>query len=564
MGIFRFLAIFLVALLVSGTAWAEKRVALVIGNNDYSSLPDLNNAKKDATDMARKLKGLGFEVVLKTNAGRRDMYRAIDEFARMLSGGDTALVFYAGHGIQADGKNYLIPANADVETEADLEPEALTSKRFLTAMSDAGVGLSMMILDACRDNPLPKRKRSAARGLAVVSVPQGASGTAVLYSAGPGQTAEDGDIGGNGVFTGALLKALDKPGLTIEQVFKETVKAVSRKTNKRQKPWINASLSGNFYFKSRTAQTPTVSTPAPTVAVDKEAMFWDTIKHSTDAADFEAYLEQYPKGAFAALARVKVKKYEKQQVAVVTPSGRKAVQYTVGNTLRDCLDCPEMVVIPAGSFRMGNLGGGGDDDEKPVHTVTIPKPFAIGKFEVTQDEWRSIMGSNPSFFKGGRNPVGDISWQDAKQYVRKLSAKTGKEYRLLSEAEWEYMARAGSSTKYPWGDDMGSGKAVCNGCGSRWDNKGSAPVGSFQPNAFGVYDTVGNVWEWVEDCWNENYKGAPNNGEPWTGGNCSKRVLRSGDHDSDPREVRSINRNRDASDNEYYLYGVRVARTLSP
>jgi len=215
-----------------------------------------------------------------------------------------------------------------------------------------------------------------------------------------------------------------------------------------------------------------------------------------------------------------------------------------------------MVVVPAGAFDMGDLDGSGDADEKPVHRVTIPRPVAVGKYEVTQAEWVAVMGSNPSRFTGDRNPVEQVSWNDAKEYVRKLSAKTGKEYRLLSEAEWEYAARAGSRTKYPWGDGIDSSKANYGGTGS------TRPVGSYGANAFGLYDTVGNVWEWVEDCWNASYNGAPADGSAWTTGNCAVRVLRGGSWLNDPRYVRSAIRDRYGSDIRNYSIGFRVARTL--
>lgn len=294
-----------------------KRVALVIGNDAYTTLPRLNNATADAEGMAAKLKSLGFDVILKTNAGRRDMYRAVDDFSSRLAAGDTALVFYAGHGVQADGRNYLIPANAAVEVEADLPAEALTANRFLVAMADAGVGLSVMILDACRDNPLPKRKRSASRGLTIVSAPQGAQGSAIIYSAGPGQTAEDGPMGGHGVFTGALLSVLDRPNLKLEDVFKETARVVAQRTRNKQMPWMNASLTGDFYFREGAVRPVQAAVP-PAAVVDKEVVFWQSIQNSADPAMFEAYLKQYPSGTFALLAEAKVKALPPTRTASLT------------------------------------------------------------------------------------------------------------------------------------------------------------------------------------------------------------------------------------------------------
>ncbi len=241
-----------------------------------------------------------------------------------------------------------------------------------------------------------------------------------------------------------------------------------------------------------------------------------------------------------------------------------------GTVFKDCPECPEMVVIPAGSYRMGDLDGSGDSDEKPVHTVTIPHPFAVGKYEVTQEEWQAVMGSNPSRFKESRNPVEDVNWNDTKEFVGKLSAMTGKTYRLLSEAEWEYVARANSSAKYWWGDTASHEYAnygedlCCVGLArgrDRWKN--TSPVGQFAANGFGLHDLHGNVWEWTEDCWHDSYSGAPTNGRPWTsGGDCGFRVLRGGSWYSAPKYVRSALRDRTTPANSNNNYGLRVARTL--
>jgi formylglycine-generating enzyme required for sulfatase activity len=243
--------------------------------------------------------------------------------------------------------------------------------------------------------------------------------------------------------------------------------------------------------------------------------------------------------------------------------------YKPGDTFKDCADCPKMVVVPAGAFDMGDLNGGGYNDEKPVHRVTIPHPFAVGVYEVTQAEWRSVMGTNPSHFKGERNPVENVSWDDANDYVARLSAKTGKKYRLLSEAEWEYVARAGSRTKYPWGNAVSHDSAnygtekCCNGKASgqdRWLN--TSPVGSFKANAFGLYDTVGNVLEWTEDCRNRSYSGAPSNGHAWTAGDCRIRVLRGGSWKLRPRNLRSAFRYWYSSSVRNSNHGYRIARRL--
>ena len=209
-----------------------------------------------------------------------------------------------------------------------------------------------------------------------------------------------------------------------------------------------------------------------------------------------------------------------------------------GTAFRDCPECPEMVVVPAGSFMMGSPSheAGRDNDEGPAHRVTIAKPFAVGKYEVTFAEWDACVadggcGGHRPGDKGwgrGRRPAINVNWDDAKAYVRWLSDKTGKQYRLPSEAEWEYAARAGTTTRYSWGDEVGRNRANCDGCGSLWDNEQTAPAGSFRANVFGLHDVHGNVWEWVEDCWSGNYLGAPADGSAWESGDCSRRVLRGG------------------------------------
>jgi formylglycine-generating enzyme required for sulfatase activity len=235
-----------------------------------------------------------------------------------------------------------------------------------------------------------------------------------------------------------------------------------------------------------------------------------------------------------------------------------------GAVFKDCETCPEMVVIPAGSFKMGDLSGKGESAEKPVHEVKIGYSFAVGKYEVTQAEWEAVMGNNPSEFKGAQKPVEKVSWNDAKSFVKKLSAQTGKEYRLLSESEWEYMARAGSTTKYPWGNEIDSSKAKYDsGDGSE---ESTVPVGSYSANAFGVYDTAGNVAEWVEDCWHETYKDAPTDGSAWLSaseGYWEECVLRGGSWYYKPRYLRSANRDRNDASARDNGSGFRIARTLS-
>ena len=232
-----------------------------------------------------------------------------------------------------------------------------------------------------------------------------------------------------------------------------------------------------------------------------------------------------------------------------------------GDTFKDCSYCPEMVVIPAGSFRMGDLNGGGRKNEKPVRTVRIGYSFAVGKHEVTQAEYEAVMGTNPSRFKGSRNPVEKVSWNQAKVFVRKFSARTGKAYRLLSEAEWEYVARAGTSTKWSCGNDEAClDRVAWHGYGR--SGKKTHSVGGKLPNGFGVHDMHGNVWEWVEDCYHDTYSGAPSDGSTLTTGSCKNRVNRGGSWDFNPWYLRSAVRSWIVPGFRDDFLGFRVARTL--
>ncbi len=282
--------------------------------------------------------------------------------------------------------------------------------------------------------------------------------------------------------------------------------------------------------------------------------------------------------------------------------------YQAGDTFRDCATCPEMVVLPAGKFMMGSPEGerGRDDDEGPQRQVTIPKPFAVGKYEVTVGQYAEFVRETkhkagncfyfqdgsfrddrswlaPGFKQSNDHPVVCVNWDDASTYAYWLSVKTGHEYRLLTEAKWEYAARAGTTTAYHFGRMILGNQANYNR-----NNEGTVAVGSYPSNAFGLYDMHGNVWEWVEDCWHDDYTGALTNGSAWLSG-CRKgneddcvgpdwwvkyckdnlvgrelRVLRGGSWDLNPQILRSANRVRNYAAIRDVSHGFRVARTLTP
>jgi hypothetical protein len=288
---------------------ADKRVALVIGNAKYPSAP-LKNPVNDARDMAAALRKLGFEVIERTDASQKEMNRAIAQFGGKLTADSVALFYYAGHGMQVRGKNYLIPVDAQIDSEASVRVEAVDVDGILDQLYASP--LNIVILDACRNNPFERRFRGGAGGLAQMEAPKG---TLIAYATAPGKTAVDG-AGRNGIYTLELLKLMQAPGLPIEQVFKRARANVARATADNQIPWEASSLTGDFYFiaepagsaatAARAGQSASPSAPPITESPAIELAYWESIKDSKDAADFLAYLEKYPDGQFAALAKNRV------------------------------------------------------------------------------------------------------------------------------------------------------------------------------------------------------------------------------------------------------------------
>ena len=239
---------------------------------------------------------------------------------------------------------------------------------------------------------------------------------------------------------------------------------------------------------------------------------------------------------------------------------------------KDCASCPHMMIVPAGEFTMGSPPA--EQQAEAQHRVTIAAPFAVSKFEITFEDWNACVSDggcdsarpNDEGWGRGRHPMIHMSFDLARTYVTWLSRKTGKTYRLLTEAEFEYAARAGTQTVYPWGDEIGKNNANCFDCGSQWSNRQTAPVGSFAANGFGLHDMVGNVFELVEDCYHPDYEGAPTDGSAWTTG-CPeerRRVIRGGSWNRNSSVLRSAKRNMTNTVDRYGGSGFRVGRTLAP
>ena len=720
-----------------GQALAAPRVALVVGNGAYHRISALRNPVNDAELMAGTLRGLGFDVSVATDATQQEFKSAIRDFGRRLrtAGSDAVgLFFYAGHGVQSGEHNYLVPLDAPIEEEADLEFEAVPARWVLSRMEAAGNALNVVILDACRNNPFKGGFRSGLRGLTRMPAP---TGSLIAYSAGPGQAAEDGD-GRNSPYTLALAEALEVPGLKVEEVFKRVRNTVLKQVGLGQTPWEESSLRGDFYFResASTASAHAVPDQQSEPSLDERAKeAFEAAERVHTIAAYRLVVNRFPGHFYAALAQAQIDKMKDGASPPVVPAGsvaadtgvsapdpnpreeesslgldrkaRRTIQQGLaslgfepgpadglfgrrtreairryqdakgfgatgyltedaaqalqalgeeaaraqteaerleaergaaaermrqeeaerrrraeverrereralrkpGRRFRDCEGawCPELVVVPAGSYMMGSPPGetGRDDDEGPVHRVRIAEPFAVGAYEVTRGAWRRFVEEtghttvdscwtyqsgqwkkrsgrswrNPRYMQTDTHPAVCVSWEDAQAYVRWLSRKTRKRYRLLSESEWEYVARGGTKTARYWGeketDQCGHGNGADGTLQARYREWGwkvascrdghvhTAPVGSYERNEFGLQDVMGNVWEWVEDCWHDSYVGAPGDGGAWTsGGDCGRRVLRGGSWGSDPWNLRSASRLRNTTGNRLNLVGFRVARTL--
>ncbi len=593
---------------LAAPASAAKRVALVIGNSAYRNVPSLANPSSDAGLIAETLRGLGFALIggdAQRNLDKAGLDRAVQSFGREIQGADVALFYYAGHGVQVRGHNYLVPVGANPVREADVDFQMLDTNVVLRQMEGSGSRLNLVILDACRNNPFGGRGlRSASAGLAQMQAPEG---TIISFATQPGNVALDG-TGANSPFTTALATTIRRPGLDIFRTFNAVGLAVKQATGGAQQPWVSSSpISGDFYFAGREGGSPPATPVVPQPPLSPAAQAWAVTKDTKSPAVLEAFLKQFPDGVFAALARARLKELQEQKVAVLPPQPEPtppppARSYRPGERFKDCDHCPEMMVVPPGQFMMGsaNYEKGREKKEGPQHKVTIARPFAVGEFEVTYGEFMTFTREtrrrpgyscatyenrltqkrtgrsyeNPGFRQADRNPVVCVSWQDIQDYLGWLSKKTGKTYRLLSEAEWEYAARAGMSHAYSFGNDKRNLCKYANAADAStkmtWrerscndgSGEGVAKVGSYLPNGFGLYDMHGNVWEYVADCYTPDYRNAPTDGSAVEKRGCQMHITRGGSWAEPVVALRSAYRNLEGVD-PIYNKGFRVARDLS-
>jgi formylglycine-generating enzyme required for sulfatase activity len=712
-----------------------KRIALVMGNDNYTSVSKLQKAGNDATAMARELKAAGFTVQLHRDLNYRGMVRAVEAFTNNITGGDEVVVFFAGHGVQIRNGSYLLPTDIEANSESEVEKTAYELLALTDKISEAKPAFSLVMVDACRDNPLKSKGRNIgnARGLSAIEPPKGQM---VVYSASRGQQAldrlSDKDPNPNGVFTREFITQMQKPGVRIEDIMRnvqDSVETLAKSVRHEQRPAVYNEARGNFYFFGPTTVQVTPAQQKPdTNAI--ELALWESVKNATTAVEIQAYLNRFPNGFFAEVARVRIDAFgralaervaaennlrlaeearikEQQRLALeaqkqeqvrlaqetnnkeqerlmaeqrvkeqervaafnaqklvdekareeaerklafdrtnqelakqraaeqakllahekafndevkrladentikdaqrmaaqaeaersankpsvnLTPMETSEAQkgqsefdrvieearieagkrfqetlilYSSGATFQDCEDCPKMVVIPAGNFQMGSSTSWFSstkppENEQPARNVSV-KSFAIGKFEVTQKQWRELMGNDPSKFKGDELPVEQVSWEDVQIFLSKLSSKTGKVYRLPSESEWEYSALAGQQTEYPSGDTIFGLNRLA------WYKEISDTtevVGTKASNKFELFDMYGNVEEWTSDCSNQNYIKAPTDGSPWLEGLCSFRVVRGGAWSHSVKYLRSKSRHQAHQRSKEDNLGFRVVREL--
>jgi formylglycine-generating enzyme required for sulfatase activity len=640
-------AVALVFLLVlPSAAFAQSRVALLIGNQSYNArVGPLKNPHNDIALIGAALDKLGFKTTLVKDADYRSVDAAIKRHVAMVrreGQGAISFVYYSGHGAaDPDTKiNYLIPVDVANADDEDLWYYSLNLNTLVEGLRAQAPGAThYVVFDACRNELNLTRKGQKAlsdKGFVPMAY---TPGVMVAYATAPGRTASD--IGSSGgTYAKALAEEIVKPGIDSMLVFTRVARRVQREIG--QDPFLSASTMPEIYFGREPATPRPVVTPSTTTAqLSEAAEAWDRTKDTTSIAALELFVASYKGTYYAGLARLRIddlkaakpdrsemeraaafikdtedqtrleefirqfgdspygemararlRELRKHAVASPVPHSKSSPTHCQGvetlvanerkclspkDSFRDCPACPEMVVVPAGEFMMGSEASeaGRHFDEGPQPRVTIARPFAVGKFEITFAQWDACVleggckhKPEDKFWGREKRPVINVSWNDAKEYVGLLTRKTGRTYRLLTEAEWEYSARAGTMTPFSTGRTITSEQANFNGNGTYGGSaKGqyrqrTAEVGSFQPNAFGLYDMHGNVWEWVEDCYQDSYKNAPTNGSARLSAYCHSHAIRGGSWRSSPGDLRSAYRIKSDSSYRDDTQGFRVARTL--
>jgi len=551
---------------------AGNRFALAIGNNAYRR-GVLKNAANDARGVAVALREVGFTVDVVTDAGLARMEEAVDRFVALLKPGDVAVFYYAGHGVQVDGENYLIPTDFNGKDETDIKFGSRSASWIQEKLDRTGAQLKILILDACRTNPF-RIKRSLEGGLAQM---QGGRGSFIAFATAAGKVADDNPASGHGLFTQHLIETLHEPGLTLDGVFNQVRTAVDRDSGHEQLPYIYSGVIGEFYFRPPAAGTVPASRPS---TGDPELVYWNSVKDSRDAALFESYLKRYPKGQFAEIARIRIDSLHgavPQTLAQTTPPEVRV----------NPVDGQRYLWIQPGSFRMGCSTGDSEcrQDEMPPHQVTISKGFWLGETEVMDLAYEKFSHDTGGRMPGdpaehnrfldsdekacqanfrdygyrssadcphmprvdfaGRNKkraVAQLTWAEAVSYCKWAGG------RLPSEAEWEYAARGGTSNAR-----YGPLQDIAVVAGSQTDGT----VGLKLPNAFGLHDMLGGVAEWTADWYAADYYRQSPVVDPKGPEGGEKLVVRGGSAWSRPQMLRVSARDQAAPGYMHVSVGFR-------
>lgn len=428
------LSIGLILLVTAPVVLAEPRTALVIGNSTYAGAP-LKNAGNDAQDMAAKLRELGFQVIERVNADRQTMRQALRDFEQQLrQQRGVGLFYYAGHGVQLNGRNYLIPVGADIHQEFEVPDESLDADAVLRAMESAGNDLNILILDACRNNPFARSFGVASRGLARMDGP---AGTFIAYATAPGSVSQDGNSR-NSPYTRSLLAAMSKPGLSLEQVFKQVLVAVERETGGSQIPWVASSLRGDFFFVQPNAAPPvTSSSPAepPPPLVPPLAAAQPPASPVVPSGPAESPLPLVPPVAAA-----------NPPASTPTPTEPETVEPPVTRA-------PQASAVPPTVAKRPDRPA-----VAPLEPDMVAAPsagFTISRHAVSSAEYQRFIEATgriaPPLSSANPNDPVTVTWKEAMDYANWLSRQTGYNYRLPTEAEWDYAARTGVGVYDPSG-----------------------------------------------------------------------------------------------------------------
>jgi formylglycine-generating enzyme required for sulfatase activity len=586
-------SIFIALILLSlSSLQAENKTALIIGNGAYSHFPRLTNPKTEAINMKDALKEIGFEVILVTDGSKEDIYDAIADFEYKLNqNAGIALFHYGGHGVQARGDNYLIPVDSNIPDEMRLKSRAIDVSDIVGTMEASKSTTNIIILDACRDNPLPAVSRSgSSRGLAKINAPEN---SLLIYSAEAGETARD------GIFTPTLLKYIKKPGLSLRDIMMDVRRDVMNATGGEQRPGEYSMLIEEVFL----AGTGSNSTRKPGFQVD--AASYGSIKLSL-AEKGTIYVDGVHMGSLdagrsATLSDITTGNHQ-IDIRYDSHSEQRSIQVNENKTAyatfnyKAPAEKPQindrMVHVQGGTFQMGSTA---ISSAKPVHSVTL-SDFYIGKYEVTQGEYKALMGKSPSdssYGIGDNYSVNKVSWNDAVEYCNALSRKEGltpayngsgnnvtcnfnaNGYRLPTEAEWEYAARGGRSSKgytYAGSNNIDAVAWYWKNSGDKtlsgdWNldtieanNGKNHPVGQKQANELGLYDMTGNVGEWCWD-WYGTYSSGSQS-DPTGTSTGTNRIKRGGSWSYRVRNIRSAYRIFSDPSSRYYNLGFRVVRRL--